>query len=48
MADRAKDAEKDLLGKVDRLVSIAEQIDGQLDDHPLVFGHQFGERRVVA
>jgi len=34
--NRAKDSEKDFLGKVERFVAVAKQVHGQLDDHALV------------
>ena len=46
--DGAKDAEEDFLGEVERFVAIAEQVHGQLDDHPLVLGDQLGEGHLVA
>jgi len=47
-ANRSKDAEKDLLGEVERFVAVAEQVDRELDDHPLVLFHQFGVRHIIA
>jgi hypothetical protein len=47
-ANGSKYPEKDLLGKVERFVAVAEQIDRELYDHALVFIHQFGVRGVVA
>ena len=44
----AKDPKEDFLGKVERLFAIAQQVDRELDDHPLVFGHQLGAGRLVA
>ena len=44
----AKHAEEDFLRQVERFVAVAEQIDRQLDDHPLVLGDEFGKRRLVA
>ena len=46
--NRAEDAEEDFLGEVERFVPVAQQVHGQLDDHPLVLGHQLGAGRFVA
>ena len=45
--NRPEDAEEDFLRKVERLVAIAQQVHRQLDDHPLVFGHQLGAGSLV-
>ena len=45
--NRAENAEKDVLGEVERLVAITQQVDRQLDDHTLVFGDEFGASRLV-
>ena len=44
----AEDAEEDFLRQVQRFVAIAEQVHGQLDDHPLVLGHELGAGRFLA
>ena len=44
----AKNAKKDFLGKIQRLVAIAQQADGELYDHPLVLGHQLDASRFFA
>lgn len=46
--DGAEDAQKDFLAKIQRFVAIAKKIHGQLDDHPLVFGHEFRTGGLVA
>ena len=46
--NRPEDAKEDFLGEVERLVAVAQQIDRQLDDHPLVLGDQLGARPLVA
>ena len=46
--DGAKDAEEDFLGEVQRLVAIAQEVDGELHDHPLMLGHELGAGRLVA
>ena len=46
--DGAEDAQEHFLRQVERLVAIAQQVHGQLDDHPLVLGHQLGAGRFVA
>ena len=46
--DGAEDAEEDVLGQVERLVAIAEQVDRELHHHALVLGDQIGARRLVA
>jgi hypothetical protein len=42
-----KDAKKDFLRKIERFFTIAEQVGGQLDDHPMVLGHELGAGRLV-
>src|SRR4029078_13350123 len=44
--DGAEDAKEDVLREVERLVAVAEQVDGQLNDHPLVLAQQFGKGSV--
>ena len=44
----AKDPEKDFLGKVERLIPVPAQVDGELDDHPLMLGEQFGVSGLLA
>ena len=46
--DGAEDAEEDFLREVERFVAVAEQVHRQLDDHPLVLGHQLGAGGLVA
>ena len=46
--DGAEDAEEDFLRQVERFVAIAQQVHRQLDDHPLVLGHQLGAGGLVA
>ncbi len=48
MANGAEDPEEDFLGEVERLVAVAEQVQGQLIDHALVTGYQFGAGRLFA
>ena len=43
-----KDAEEDFLGEIERLFAIAQQVGGELDDHPLVLGDELGAGRFVA
>ena len=43
-----KDAQEDFLGEIQRLLAIAQQVGGELDDHPLVFSHQLGAGRFLA
>jgi hypothetical protein len=40
--DRPEHPEKDLLREVERFLAIAQQVDRQLDDHPLMFGDELG------
>ena len=44
----AEDAQEDLLRQIERFVAVAQQVDGQLHDHPLVLGDQLGARALVA
>jgi hypothetical protein len=46
--DRAKDAKKDFLGQIEGLIVVAQEVDGELDHHPLVLRHQFGAGQLVA
>ena len=46
-ANRGKDAKEDFLREIERFFAIAQQVGGELDDHPLVFGHQLGAGRLV-
>ena len=46
--DGAKDAQEDLLGEVEGLVTVAQQVDRQLHDHPLVLGDELGAGSLVA
>jgi len=45
--DGGEDAEEDVLRQVERLFAIAQEVGGQLDNHALVFGHQFGTGHFV-
>ena len=45
--DGAEHPEEDFLGQVERFVAIAQQVHRQLDDHPLVLGHQLGAGRLL-
>src|SRR5258707_1117286 len=46
--DGAEHPQKDFLGQVERLVAIAQEVHRQLDDHPLVLGHELGTSRLLA
>jgi hypothetical protein len=46
--NRAKDSQEDFLRQVERLVAVTEQVDCQLDHHPLMLADQLGARRLVA
>ena len=46
--DGAEDAQEDFLREVERLFAVAQQVDGELDDHALVLGDQLGAGRFVA
>jgi hypothetical protein len=46
--DRAEDPEEDFLRQVKRLFPVAQQIGRQLEDDPLMFGHQLGRRVLIA
>jgi hypothetical protein len=46
--DGAENTKEDFLGKVERFVAIAEQVHGEMHDHPLVFGDQLAECPLVA
>ena len=48
VVDGAEDAEEDFLGEVEGLVAVAQQVQGQLEDHALVAGHQLGAGRLLA
>ena len=45
--NRAEDAQEDFLGDVERFVAVAQQVDRQLHDHPLVLADEFGAGRFV-
>ena len=45
--DCAEDTKEDFLREVERFVAVAEQIDRQLHDHPLVFSDEFGAGRLI-
>jgi len=38
--DGAEDSKEDVLGQVERLVPVAQQVHRELDDHPLMLGNQ--------
>ena len=44
----AEDPEEDVLGEVERLVAVAQQVVGQLEDHALVLVDQVDAGRFVA
>ena len=44
----AEDAEEHFLRQVQRFVVIAEQVHGELHDHPLVLGHELRAGRFLA
>jgi hypothetical protein len=46
--NRPEYAEEDFLGEIKRLLAIAEQVDRQLDDHPLVLADEIGAGGFVA
>jgi hypothetical protein len=46
--NRGKDAQEDFLRQIERLLAIAEQVGGELDDHALMLRHQFGAGGFVA
>jgi hypothetical protein len=46
--NRPEDPEKDLLRQVERLFPVSEQIRRKLHHGPLVLGHQFGRRTLIA
>ena len=46
--ERAEDPQEDLLRQVERFVPVAEQVQGQRVDHPLVDGDELGAGRLVA
>jgi hypothetical protein len=46
--NRPENAKENFLGQVERLFAIAQQIAGQLDHCPLVFGNELGGRPLVA
>lgn len=46
-ANRAEDAKEDLLGQVERLIAVAEEVQRQLHDHPLMLGNELGERDLI-
>ena len=45
---RAEDAEEDFLREIERFVVIAEEVQRQLVDHPLMLGDQLGAGVLVA
>src|SRR5690349_2665163 len=45
--NRPEDAKEDVLGEVERLVAVTKQVHGQLYDHALMFGDEFGAGRFV-
>ena len=46
--DRPEDAQEDLLRQIQRFVTIAEQVDGELHHHALVFGDELGAGAFVS
>ena len=48
LREGAEDAQEDFLREVERLVAVAEQVQRQRVDHPLVRGDQLGAGRFVA
>jgi hypothetical protein len=46
--DGAEHAQEDFLGKVERFIPVAEQVDGQLNDHTLMLADEIGARDLVA
>jgi hypothetical protein len=46
--DGAKYPEEHILGQVERLVPVAQQVHCELDDHPLMLGDQFGAGCLLA
>ena len=46
--DGSKDPKEYFLRQVERLVAIPQQVDRQLDDHPLMFSDELGTRRFFA
>jgi tetratricopeptide (TPR) repeat protein len=47
-ADRPKHPQEHLLRQVEGFIAIAQQVDGQLHDHPLVFGDEIGKGDFIA
>src|SRR5262249_46124418 len=45
--DGAEDAKEYFLREIERFVAVAEQVDRQLNDHPLMLSHQFRAGRFV-
>ena len=43
-----EDAEEDVLGEIERLVALAEQVDRELHDHALMLSNKLGARQFVA
>ena len=46
--DGAEDAQEDFLREVEGFVVVVEEVQRELVDHPLVFGHQLGAGVLVA
>ena len=46
--DGAEDAQEDFLRKIQGFVAIAEQVERELNDHPLMLGDQLGAGLLVA
>jgi hypothetical protein len=40
--DGAEHPKEDVLGQIQRLVAVAQEVHGELDDHPLMLGDQLG------
>src|SRR4029453_8912212 len=45
--DGAEDPEEHFLREIQRLVVVAQQVQGELVDHPLVLAHQVGARILI-
>ena len=46
--NRAEDPQEDFLRQVEGLVAVAQQVEGQLENHPFVAGDQFGAGHLLA
>ena len=43
----AEDSEEDLLGQVQRLVAVPQEVQSQRENHALMLGYELGARRLV-